>query len=239
MRYKLFVVLIGLIECIVCSAQSVPGGMHTKGIDMNTIPYGTISTFNFSEKTTKGSKYLYENWKTGTIETEAGLIKDCPMNIDVQNNALEINTDKGIRVIPIKAVTRIKVADNLQSFVNTKTYDGQKVNVSGLFEILLDSEITLLKHYYVYVKEGSYNAALDMGSNEVKYIVKSRYFLFESGKLIEIQQNKKKFLDSFSDSDKEKIEFFLKEKNLKLKDQEDVVILCKFLNEKDISLTLN
>jgi hypothetical protein len=126
----------------------------------------------------------------------------------------------------------------LQTFVGTQRYGGTQVGVAGLFEVLVknDTETTLLKYYFLEVKTASYNAALDMGNNETKYVVKEKYFLSKNGKLVEVSPSKKKFLESFTGENRTQIESFLKENNVKLKDQEDIVLVCNFLNDRDISL---
>lgn len=231
-----------LLAAVDSSAQSVLGGAQASGMDMNTGPYGTIKSFGFPEKVTTGSKYLYKNWKLGTLEVDAGVVKEYGMNIDLQNGYLEINTDVGIRAVPMKAVKTLTMGHantrDLQTFVSTQKYGGTQVGVAGLFEVLVqnDTETTLLKYNFVEVKQGSYNATLDMGNNEIKYMIKEKYFMSKNGKLIEVSPNKKKFLGSFTGENRTQIENFLKENNVKLKDQEDIVLVCNFLNDRDISL---
>jgi hypothetical protein len=226
----------------VANGQTVVGGNQAKAMDMNTVPYGTISAFGFPEKVIKGSKYLFADWKIGTLEVESGVIKKIPMNIDVQNGLVEVNTDKGVRTVPTKLVKSLKFESDgsfSQSFINAKKYNGEQARIFGIFEVLVDNEITLLKYNYVYAKEGSYNAALDMGDNEVKYIVKSKYFLHEKkGTLLEVPVTKKKFLESFSEADQNKLDAFLKENGLKLKEQDDLLAVCTYLNEQNIVLNL-
>ncbi len=223
------------------NSQTVVGGNQVKAMDMNTVPYGTISSFGFPEKVVKGSKHLFNDWRIGTLEVESGVIKKIPMNIDVQNGLVEVNTDKGIRTVPTKLVKCLKFGSDesfSQVFANTKQYNGEQVKVFGIFEVLVDNKTTLLKYDYIYVKEGSYNATLDMGNNEVKYIIKSKYFLYEKGNLIEVPVSKKKFLESFAQTDKDKLDAFFKEKGLKLKEQDDLLAVCTYLNEQNIALNL-
>ncbi|MBT1689625.1 hypothetical protein [Dawidia soli] len=222
--------------------QNVLGGAQASGMDMNTGPYGTIKSFGFPEKVTTGSKYLYKNWKIGTLEVDAGSVKEYGMNIDLQNGYVEISTDIGIRTVPMKAIKTLTVGHantrDLQTFVSTQKYGGTQVGAAGLFEVLVqnDTETTLLKYNFVEVKQASYNAALDMGNNEIKYVIKEKYFLSKNGKLVEVSPNKKKFLESFTGENRTQIENFLKEHNVKLKDQEGIVLVCNFLNDRDIAL---
>lgn len=228
--------------CSIVYGQTVVGGNQAKAMDMNTVPYGTISTFGFPEKVVKGSKHLFTDWKIGTLEVESGVIKKIPMNIDIQNGLVEVNTDKGIRTVPTKLVKSLKFESDesfTQIFINTRKYNGEQARLFGIFEVLLDNETTLLKYDYVYAKEGSYNAALDMGDNEVKYIIKSKYFLHEKkGTLVEVPVSKKKFLESFSEADQDKLDAFLKDNGLKLKEQNDLLAVCTYLNEQNIVLNL-
>lgn len=217
--------------------QNVIGGVQASGMDMNTYAYGTISTFNLAKKVTTGSKYLYDTWQVGTIETEQGVIKDCPLNIDVQHNVVEINTDKGIRVVPEKMIKTIQVGFqnlNRQVFVNAKAVNGTQAQVAGLVELLRDENIKLVKHHYLYKKEGAYNAALDMGNDEIEYVIKSRYFLFDEGKLVEIATNKKKFLALFPEAKSALVATFIKQNDLSLKKSADLVTICDFLNKENI-----
>jgi hypothetical protein len=220
--------------------QNVVGGVNAKGMDMNTYPYGTISQFGLPEKATTGSTYLYEDWKLGTIVVAGNRkIKNYPIKYDVFNQAVEVNTDKGIRVLELKIIDSLVISDALsgsQVFVNAKKFNGVKAQVLGLVEILRTSNPQLLKYHYVYMKEGAYNAALDMGNNEVKYLVRNRYFFFENGlnALTEIPKNKKKLLELFNDEDKITVDKFISENKLSLKEEIALKTICEFLLQKQI-----
>jgi hypothetical protein len=245
MKTRLSVCVIAIVGAISVTnktcGQAVVGGNQAKAMDMNTIPLGTISTFGFPEKVVTGSKYLFKEWRFGTMKVDAKEIKNIPMNIDVQNGVVEINTDRGIRVVPVHSVgslTFMSANGNYeQSFVNVKQYAGEKVYVAGLFEVLVSDTITLLKHSYLVQKEGSYNAALDMGNNETKFMIKDRFFLHTAGgKIVEVPANKKKFLDYFHGEKQDKVEAFIKENKLNVKSQVDLAVICDFLNKEGVSI---
>lgn len=238
---KFTLILAGLISgLLLCAqAQTMVGGNAAKGIDMNTMPYGFISAFGSKEKTTVGSKYLYDNWKVATIQLNETEIKNCPVNIDLKNALIEINTDKGIRTLPAGRVKKLIVGyENIgqQVFESTKNYNGHQAQISGLVEVLVNNDPALLKYYYSYVKEGSYNAQLDMGSNETKYMVKSDYYLFSNGTLVGVPTSKKKFMAHVPAESQPEVEKFLKEERISLKDQQDLIKLTNFLKEHSIHI---
>ena len=219
-------------------AQTMVGGSATSGIDMNTAPYGIVSAFGTAEKVTTGSKYLFDNWKIGTIQLQQGEIKNCPINIDLKNQVVEMNTDNGVRVLAVSRIEKLVVgftnADQ-QVFENAKKYNGAQAQVAGLVEILVNNETTLLKYHYSVVKEGTYNAALAMGNNEVKHLLKSKYFLHKEGKLVEIPTSRKKFIKNFSDASQSDIEKFFDETGLNVKKEDDLIAVCKFINDKNLT----
>src|SRR5690606_11695708 len=134
-------------------------------------------------------------------------IKNCPLNIDLQNQSVEINTDKGIRVLPSNQIKSLSVGiENLnrQHFINAKNINGNQAQIAGLVELMVKDDVTLVKYPFLYVKEGNYNAALDMGNDEVKYLVTNKFFLFDNGKLIEIPTSRKKFLSIFPPNNQSK-----------------------------------
>jgi hypothetical protein len=238
MKKKLIVALC-LTTLSGAALAQVVGGNASKAMDMNAVPYGTISTFNLAEKITSGSSYLYETWQNGTVQVESGVIPNCPLNIDVQTQSVEINTDKGIRVIPARMIKKVTVGFEgvkSQVFVNAMSVAGAKVHISGLVQILNDDEIKFIRYNYLVKKEGTYNAALDMGDDETKLVIKTRFFLFEKGNIVEVNPNKKKFLNLFPEDKRAKVVTFMKEKDVSLKEQADLAALADFLNQEDIHL---
>lgn len=238
---KFTLTLICLISALLVGAQqqSMVGGNTAKGMDMNTIPYGFISAFGSKEKITTGSKYLFKDWKTATIQLNETEIKNCPVNIDLKNALVEINTDKGIRTLPANRIKKMMVGyENIdqQIFANTKDYNGHQAQINGLVEVLLNKEVSLLKYYYSYVKEGSYNAQLDMGNNETKYLVKHKYYLFNKGVLVQVPSNKKKFLAGFPEQTQSELKKFLTVEHISLKDERDLIRLSNFLDTQGMAL---
>lgn len=237
---RILLISLVLVLPLFSQAQTVIGGNQAKPMDMNTYPYGTISSFNLSEKITKGSHYLYETWQIGDIELRDGIIENCPFNIDLQSNAVEINTDKGIRVLPMSKIENLKVRFNkVQHFANARALDGNQAQLAGLVEVLVDNDVKLLKYPFLYKKEGSYNAALDMGNDETKLVVRNRYLLHTKNKLVEIPTSKKKFLTLFSSNQQETLESFLKDNNISLKDQSDLISTFNFINERQLDVLMN
>jgi hypothetical protein len=233
--------LVALLFCSYSSlAQNVVGGVNAKGMDMNTYPYGTISQFGLPEKTTTGSSYLYEDWKLGTIVVSGNRkIKDYPVKYDILNQVVEVNTDKGIRILELKNIDSLLIKDIVvgrQLFLNAKKFEGAKAQILGLVELIHNHNLLLLKYHYVYIKEGAYNAALDMGNNEIKYLVRSKYFFFGNGltTLTEIPKTKKKLVDLINNKDKITVDTFISENRLSLKEETDLKTICDFLHQKQI-----
>lgn len=239
---KITLILICLIPFQVSfsQGQTVVGGNAAKAMDMNTMPFGYVSAFGSAEKTTVGSKYLYNDWKIAIIQLEPGTISNCPVKFDLKNMVIEINTDNGVRTLPMARIKRLVVGnENLldqQIFENAKAYNGAQAHIAGLVEVLVNKQTTLLKYHYSFIKEGSYNVALDMGNNETKYLVKSKYLLFKEGKIVEIPTSKKRFIKNFPEASQKKIAQFFNESNITLKKQNDLILFCNFLNDKGIPL---
>lgn len=205
---------------------------------MNPYPGGIISSFGAAPKETKGSQYLMETWKLGTITLyNNNVIENYPVNIDLLSNQLEINTDQGIKSIPLRSVKELKLSNppyGTQSFVNTKELNGSNVQLTGIVELISSSNIGCAKYYSLVLKEGNYNAALDMGDDEKRFVIKSRYFFVQSQELIEVSKSRSKFVELFPENYRMELKTYLKDNKLSLKDENDIIVIGKYLSEKGI-----
>lgn len=118
--------------------------------------------------------------------------------IDFYNNMIEVDVAGKFFGVDIKDIYRVEVykskGDGIDTinFINAKPVLGAKKMY--LLEIVVDSEMSLLKRRKVRYKRANYNKALDVGDREDKHIPKTVFYSFKKGELIEIPLNKEKKL---------------------------------------------
>lgn len=244
LRKLSFQLVIQTVFCVICfpsfAQKGVMGGVESKGMDMNTFPGGTISTFSQPKPATVGSYYLFEGWQLGSLVTYSNdAIENYPFNVDLKHNQIEINTDQGVKVLPIRNVKTLKIYSALngsQEFLNAKEIGGAKVQISGLVEKLPSDSAQVFKYYFLYLKEANYNAALDMGDEEAKIILKEQKYFKYQGQLMEIPKTNNKFASLFHPEAQKGLKNYMKENELSVKDDKDIARIFRYIRTNNVNL---
>ena len=236
MKYS-FVILLSLLIVFSSSAlfsQNSIGGNETRGMDMNTYPYGTIAEIGFISSKTIGSYYLNDNWLIGSIKLTSGEdISDYPLKLDLENNYVEIKTDKGIKILQGRRVKNFSWFDGVSTreFININEVDSKEAHSDGFLQILeTGDDWSLYKKYSTKLVEGNYIAALDAGNPNNKIVKNEDYLLSNTEQVFELPKSKKKFASLFAGKEEEVLDY-IKENRINLKDEKDLIKLIEFVNQ--------
>lgn len=181
-----------------------------------------------------GDTYLNKNWNKSTIllyQSET-MIEGYPVKYDIKTNLVEIKSPSGIKILDVRKIKNLVWIDSLTSFthyfVNGNEYKSEGTPVTGLLEVMADGQIPLLKKTGIYVKQPTYNAALDVGSKDVKIYQKEEIFYSKDGQLKRVK-NKKDVLAAAGDRFKE-VESFIKQNSINVNKETELIKVFDFLN---------
>ena len=183
-----------------------------------------------------GDNFLDKKWNKATIllyQSEA-MIEGQPVKYDIKSDVIEIKTNAGIKILNGDKVKNMVWIDSLTSepnyFINASEFKKDGVESRGLLEVIVDGNLPLLKKTEIYVKQPTYNAALDAGSKDTK-IFQKEAFLYSSDKnLLEIK-NKKDVLAAAGDR-KAEVETFIKENKININKLPGLKKVFELLNAK-------
>lgn len=178
----------------------------------------------------KGEYYYNKYWYLGTIELFSGvLIKDYPLKYDMKMNQIDIKVDGEVKALSVWKVKEIRWVNTLgvsEIFRNSIIYDKDS---QGLFLIIYDGKVPLLKKTFLKLQEANYNPALDVGDKTDQYTKVSTYYTTSNSKLKKIKNNKKHVLKLFKDK-KEQIKKYASDNNLSYKKDYDLAKIFEYYN---------
>jgi hypothetical protein len=183
-----------------------------------------------------GDVYLNNKWNNATIllyQSET-MIEGYPVKYDLKSNLIEIKSNAGIKVLDVKKIKNMMWKDSVttvpQYFVNGGEYKKDGTPFVGLLEVIVDGPLPLLKRTQLFVKQPTYNAALDVGSKDIKIYQKSVIFYAKEGGLTEVK-NKKDVLEASGGLSKE-VETYIKSNKLNAGKEEGIKRVFEFINSK-------
>jgi hypothetical protein len=194
---------------------------------------GSIQNMTIKSKQakTEGSCYYSENWFKGSIKLFSGEeIQSYPLKYDMKMNQIDIKVNNTVKVVSIGAVKEvIWMTDKGKSELlrNVSEYDG--ISGYGFFSVITEGKFSLLKKTELMVMESNYNAAMDVGSKNKRYVKKSKYYIQHNTKLTEVKAKKKKILKKFKEKS-EQVEEYAEANNLKFNDDNDLKLIFEYYN---------
>ncbi len=172
--------------------------INDKGITPNTVMFG----FDSRPREVLGDYYLDINWcdckvvfypatKPGKMDTIVGI----PSRYDIKNNEMEFKSEYGIKATTgtgvkyfehsaVKKATKLKVT----RFVNAKEFRGKADG--GFYEVFSEGKLTFLAQDKIWIKQPTYNAALDVGSRDTEIKKVRTYYVYRGGKMSKMKLNK-------------------------------------------------
>lgn len=196
---------------------------------------GMMSEIKRPERGIDGNTYLDEIWMPGKIDFISGqVLENKPMRYDILMDQVEVNLDGVLRGVSGKNVKSFSLFNkekmSYDVFVNGNQYQLAGTKLTGFFKVISSGEWSLLeKTEVVYIKP-TYNAALDVGAQEGKYVKKSKFYMAQETSVFLVAKNKKEFLKSFNEKS-EDVAAFIKQEDLSIKRTEDLERIADFLNK--------
>jgi len=201
--------------------------------------YGMTLKEKKVESVVEGNPYIEDHWNTGTMVLNGGLeIKAYPLKYDLQNNRMEIKTQKQIKLCPLERIDRFTWTNDstevIHTFVNDKDHHlAGGTPLTGLYEILFDgSNAQLLMKTELNFRAPDYNEALDVGSRNKRIVRFERYFLAKGKAIYEFKKSKKKNFLLFGDK-AQKIKSFMNKNKLKFNQRTDLMAVVRFFDTID------
>lgn len=148
---------------------------------------------------TKGSEYLYTEWRGGTIVVnsyKAPLVHN-QIKLDLMHDMLELHWGKdGVKVMDghMFDTLYLQTPEGTQTFVRAEKLN-LPGNVKGICEVLYDGKFKIVKTYYTKVLPANYNVALMVGRKYDELVVRSDVFVVEGSNAYELPKKKNEMLD--------------------------------------------
>lgn len=225
MRYLFSVIL--LIIGVQAFAQ-VDANRFTnivESVSSGSAAYGSGFKGRFNiDSQIKGTPYLDSTFRPTNFTFVKGTATlQAPSRLDLYRNEVEVQTTAGIRVIAnnlIKSYTTFEKGDSVL-YVNAANYKFEGTELIGFVKVLSNGKLQLLEMYKLEIIKPSYNPSLEVGDRNSHLVKKSSLLYSKDGKELVKVKGKKDVLPLF-ESQKEKMDAYIKANKLDLKDQEDL-----------------
>lgn len=226
-------VLASVFSFSVCA--QIVGNNNAAGLDMQTVSGGFVTQLPQAPPEVKGSYYLTDEWRRGTIYVQDMALKDYYFKYDIRHNQFEIKTGNEIKILSGQRVLKFEQDDNtnagVQLFVNAKPYKLEGSPVNGFFQLIVEGEWDLLSKTEVTLVQGGYVAALDAGERDARITRTEKYYLADSdGNLILAQTIKKKNIPEIFHNESQEVQQQLVAANLNSKKLLDLTNMVSILN---------
>ena len=188
---------------------------------------------NSSNEKVQGSPYLFEDWETVAIITtqEDKKYKIRKLNYDTKLDLFvaKISQDS---VFSFKPTYLKSVVINNRQF---KKYLNQKSSLFDYYEVISEGKnVQLLKRDIKVIRQGIINH-LTMEKETDYYILRTKYYVNDHGKIKELLLKKKKILQIFGDQS-QNMKKYLSENNLSIKKENDLKKIFNFYDSLEKNL---
>jgi len=194
---------------------------------------GAMRTMNIQNKKTEteGSFYYNNDWYTGDIELFSGeIIKNYPLKYDMKMQQIDIKVEGGVKFVnahTVKVISWVHSTGAVEVLKNVSNF--KEFNGTGFFSILSEGKVTLLKKTELTLLEANYNAAMDVGAENNKYVKKEKYYILKGNSVQEIKKSKKAISVILSDHIS-KVDEYVNQYNLNVKEEYDLIKIFDFYN---------
>lgn len=188
--------------------------------------YGRRTSFKYPDL--KGSPYLDDEFKSGTIDIGDGESVEVNLRLNVYDDELEFETDQGIYLL--KNPERIShIFLGKSEYVYFESASPAKES-SGFFKLIAgDDCLLLLKHRVTYIPSvaaGAYEPATEA---ELRKEPDAYYLAMKGDTPIKLKR-KKKFIMKLIPSRGEEISRYMKEEKISLHKNNDLIELVDYIN---------
>lgn len=183
-----------------------------------------------------GSTYLDDNWQNARITLRGGaVVESCPIRVEIEQANVEIKFKGEIKYLNLSKVDFINTVDanGIQSVIRSaKQYTVDDVPLEGIVSVEhIGKEYGVIKHFYIEVLLANYNVAMDVGSKDHRIVKKERIYISQNSKLFSVKGSDKKLISKLG-LDKKKTLQLIKDNNLNLSNQADLIAFVKLLEKE-------
>ncbi|MFM9952290.1 MAG: hypothetical protein ACKV1O_30450 [Saprospiraceae bacterium] len=161
-------------------------------------------------------------------------VSGLPVRIDLGNQYVEFKLPEGVKAIEAASIKKIELKEsgNIRTFMNTRQY-GQTKEMPGFAEVLSDGKITVVKYTKLWLKQPTYNVALNVGERDAKLIKQKDYYLVsEKNGAYELDKFKPGTgsLKKMTKSKAKKVEAYINDNGLDPKIDADLMKILAYYN---------
>lgn len=183
----------------------------------------------------RGSAFYNENWDTGYILfADNTIAKNASIRFNIYTNEIWFISNNHALILDTKIpAVQFGISIQKEDSIFTVFRNGypsiDNNSSAAYYKVLATGKITLLKHYNKSIMDGKTSA----GVPEKFFIITESLYLYkESGKkIIPVKKNKNALLQALPEY-AEQIELISLKRNLKLKTEDDCIILINELNSR-------
>lgn len=194
-----------------------------------------VQVYDFRPRELEGSLYYSEEAMPGAIKLHNGKkLTAEKILFNLESNALEIITDRGVFAVPGGAVEEFTLQGEsaLIRYISPTVLTGGKgLEKIDFVRYELEGDPSLLSGYEIEILRPNYVPALDAGSRNPKAIQKERFFLLADQELSLLPTRRKKAAEML-ELYRPGVDTFLKKEGIDLKARADLIRLFQWLNEE-------
>jgi len=208
-------------------------------------PYRVIYGVPQQTGSVQGDVYLDAEWQKADVwfypevvarydPKASDKVSSLPIRIDLGNQYVEFKLPEGVKAIDAASIKKIELkgADGIHTFMNTRQY-GQTNDLPGFAEVLSEGKITVVKYTKLWLKQPTYNVALNVGERDAKLIKQKDYYLvYEKNGAYQLDKFKPGVgsLKKITKSKAKKVEAYINDKGLNPKNDADLMKILAYFN---------
>lgn len=183
----------------------------------------------------KEDLFIGDHWFPGQVGFINGdIYKQGELRYNLNTKRLEILMSS--EVIKVADLYLLKFFEYYASnkdtirFINVSNYAGKlKTDELGIHEVLVNDEVSLLKHHFLKTLKSNYVPAFDLGSTEDQLVIEHEYFLLNKRRIYKISK-RKDLLELFENGGE--LKGFIKKNSMKMRDEADLVQIIEKVNSE-------
>lgn len=199
MRYLFTIVLISGFSWM---AQAQKNELNEK-VTNQLRQRGSLRQLPKQKEAQRGNPYLYANYQSGGFKLigKNTTYTAKQMRYNALYNYLEVMQDGVVQVIDVDKLSTmyVNVAGKKMYYINVTQYKQPGKHLTGLFQLVLNGEVKLLKQTNAYLKKATYNVALNVGQNYDEIKQKETYY-FSKGSQVHKLNSKRSILKFFKNT---------------------------------------
>ncbi len=162
-------------------------------------------------------------------------VSSLPIRIDLGNQYVEFKLPEGVKAIEGASIKRIEIQNggSVRTLENLKQYGVKNTDMEGFAEIISDGKIKVVKHIKLWLKQPTYNVALNVGERDAKLVKSKEYYVVnQRNNSITLEKFKpsKGWLKKTTKSKAKKVEAYMRDQQLDPKKDADLSNILAYYN---------